>query len=130
MRWVVAFAGLSGGLVVGTGAAAVARAIGLIVRLSAFAEKKLLRPLTYVMTAGMLFFPMAYLFGWTLQAPAALGGFAGLCGGIFVGMLACALAEMMDTLPVLGGRDAFWLRAVLLSVALGKVTFSFWNLVM
>lgn len=55
-------------------------------------------------------------------------GIFGLFSGMFVGCLALAIAEMLDSFPILARRVSFrhGLGLAILSLALGKVFGSFW----
>lgn len=58
-------------------------------------------------------------------------GVFGLFSGMFVGCLALAIAEMLDSFPILARRISFrhGLGLAILSLALGKVFGSFWYFV-
>ena len=62
------------------------------------------RSLTLALCAGLLFSALHDMLGLTLPLPALCGSLAILAGGMFVGMLASALGEILEVVPVLMGR--------------------------
>lgn len=62
------------------------------------------RSLTAAMSAGLLFTALHDMLGLSLPLPALFGSLAILAGGMFVGMLASALGEILEVAPVLMRR--------------------------
>ena len=125
------------GLCSGTGIAAGTFAFLLVIRViprmvqKAKIEHKVIY-IENVVFRGLLFGTVLSLFSWKKKWLLAILGRSiltiyGLSAGIFVGCLAVALAEILDTFPIffrrvrLGGG----LRIILLAVALGKMTGAF-----
>ncbi|QAY66213.1 stage V sporulation protein AB [Paenibacillus protaetiae] len=102
----VAILGLSGGLAVGSGTVALLIVFDLIPRLAqlASAYKSSLWFETAVI-CGSLYWTLADFFGWRTMLPGQWTlVLPGLFDGLFVGMLAAALTEVMNVLPILAKR--------------------------
>lgn len=124
------FCGLASGVSIAAGTFAFIMIIGVVPRLVGKCHR----------AAGTFVFENAIILGATLGCVWSLFTdvvipfgrmtllFFGLSAGIFVGCLALALAEILDTYPILFRRlhikrGLFW---VILSVALGKMSGSFY----
>ncbi|MDF2924326.1 MAG: stage sporulation protein [Paenibacillaceae bacterium] len=121
---VIAFIGLAGGLAVGSGMVAFLLVLDIIPRLAQLTRSSSkIHLYEGAVVAGSLFWTLAdfldvRLHG-TLLAPVLIG----LLAGIFVGMLAAALTEVVNVLPILAkrlGMSAYiiWL---LMAMVFGKV---------
>lgn len=120
----VAILGIAGGLAVGSGLVAILIVFDLIPRLAQLANAYRLS--VWFETAiifGALYWTFADFMDWKLRLPAPLflSG-AGLLDGIFVGMLAAALTEVMNVLPILARRMQLsrYMVGLLMAMVLGK----------
>ncbi|MBW7458393.1 stage V sporulation protein AB [Paenibacillus sepulcri] len=101
-----AILGLAGGLAVGSGFVALIIVLDIIPRLAqlAFAYRKSIWFESSVIL-GAVYWSLADFMDWRLSLPRHLTlAFMGLFDGIFVGMLAAALTEVMNVLPILAKR--------------------------
>ncbi|GAB6933547.1 stage V sporulation protein AB [Calditerricola satsumensis] len=116
--------GLGGGIAVGSGMAALFTVLDIIPRLA-----QLSRTQNYVpwfegaIVAGALFWTWADFAGVVLRLPEWAVGVHGFFAGCFVGLLAAALTEVLNVLPILAKRVLMVERIVVLLMAmvLGKV---------
>ncbi len=121
----VALLGLSGGIAVGSGLVALLVILDLIPRLaqlargyrqSAWFESAIL--------AGSVFWSLADFFDWKAAIPSPLPSMLiGAFDGMFVGMLAAALTEVVNVLPIMAKRLRLsgYLVALVMAMVLGKV---------
>lgn len=120
----VALLGLAGGLAVGSGLVALLIVLDLIPRLAQIANAY--RMSIWFETAvicGSLYWTFADFMNWKLSLPQGvfLTG-AGLFDGIFIGMLAAALTEVMNVLPILAKRMNLsdYMVGLVMAMVLGK----------
>lgn len=120
----VALLGLAGGLAVGSGLVALLIVLDLIPRLAQIANAY--RMSIWFETAvicGSLYWTFADFMNWKLPLPQGvfLTG-AGLFDGIFIGMLAAALTEVMNVLPILAKRMNLsdYMVGLVMAMVLGK----------
>jgi len=116
--------GLSGGLITGTGLAAVLSALHLPARLSALTYTRRANRLYELSLTGGAWVAAWWLpFPFYLRLPAATLALAGLFTGAFVGMLASALAETIGVVPVAARRTGVGalIGKVVWAVAAGKI---------
>jgi stage V sporulation protein AB len=120
----VALLGLAGGLAVGSGLVALLIVLDLIPRLAQIANAY--RMSVWFETAvicGSLYWTFADFMNWRLSLPP---GFflstTGLIDGMFVGMLAAALTEVMNVLPILAKRMNLsdYMVGLVMAMVLGK----------
>lgn len=123
-NFAVIFIGISSGLAVGCGFVAFLTVLGIIPRLTQLSKTM----------------KMIYWYEWAVVIGAIIGVFAslrepvlglsayfliplGLMGGIFVGMLAAALTEVLNVLPILTKRIGMdgKLISLLMAIVLGKI---------
>lgn len=126
--WVAAplliFIGLAGGLVVGSGMVAFLIVLGVIPRLAQItASYHHIRRYENAVVAGSLLFTITDFFGWEYRLFPMVAAVFGLFAGAFIGMLAAALTEVINVLPILAKRirlDSYmiWL---LMAMICGKV---------
>ncbi|MDG0789719.1 stage V sporulation protein AB [Cohnella ginsengisoli] len=120
----VAIVGLSGGFAVGSAFVALLIVLDLVPRLvqltrayrrSALFESALL--------AGVMGFNCADLFDWRLSLGKGWLLVPSIFQGIFVGMLAAALTEVLNVIPIVAKRLRLgpYLFALLIAMVLGKV---------
>lgn len=126
MKLFVALLGLGGGLAVGSGMVALLVVFDLIPRLAQLAgayQKSIW--FESALVAGSVYWSLADFMDWEIRFPLhslPLAGI-GLLDGIFVGMLAAALTEVMNVLPILAKRLqlGIYIQALVMSMVLGKV---------
>lgn len=126
---------LSGGMLVGTAAAAFVTLLDIIPRLSQVSntsDKIGIYEIT--ISISMTATSLGALLGWSIGINYKI--FIVLIGftlGAFVGLLASALAEVLNVMPVLFRRVSIekYIIAVLIAVALGKIIGSFlsWDII-
>lgn len=116
--------GLAGGLAVGSGMVALLIVFDLIPRLAQLARA--FRKSVWFETAiiaGSLYWTFADFLDWRLPFGfTPLLGLPGLLDGIFIGMLAAALTEVINVLPILAKRMGLsqYMFALVMSMVLGK----------
>ena len=120
----VIFLGLASGLAVGSGFVAFLTVLGIIPRLTQLSKTlKKIQQYEWAVVIGALI----GVFG-SLQDP-ILGISAivliplGLCGGVFYGMLAAALTEVLNVFPILAKRMRLdgKLLILIMAIVLGKI---------
>ncbi|MBD2846819.1 stage V sporulation protein AB [Paenibacillus sp. IB182496] len=132
-RAFLALLGAAGGLAVGSGLVALLVVFDLIPRLAqlAFAYRRSAW-FESALVGGAVFWTCVDFFDWHLALGLAgrlpLAGI-GLLDGMFVGMLAAALTEVMNVLPILAKRlrIGHYLVALLLAMVLGKIAGSLFD---
>lgn len=121
----VALVGVAGGLAVGSGLVALLIVLDLIPRLAQMANAYRLS--IWFETAvifGSLFWTFADFLDWNLFMPSkGLLSVVGLLDGIFVGMLAAALTEVMNVLPILAKRMNLskYMVSLVMAMVFGKI---------
>ncbi|WP_338470150.1 stage V sporulation protein AB [Niallia sp. XMNu-256] len=120
----VLFIGLAGGFSVGAGYVAFLTVLGIIPRLTQLSKTmKMIQAYEWAVILGAVIGTVAILQEPHLHFPSfILIGF-GLAGGIFVGMMAAALTEVLNVWPILAKRIGVEEKIVILmmALALGKV---------
>lgn len=119
----LAFYGFSSGLLVSAGVFAFIAAIGIVPRLAKRTETQRFIPLYEdIITLGGLFGTTAMFIDYRLPPVPFLAGTFALLTGIFVGVLAVALAEVLNVMPVMLRRSRITrgLPWLILAFALGK----------
>ncbi|WP_127567366.1 stage V sporulation protein AB [Paenibacillus xylaniclasticus] len=127
----IASLGLGGGLAVGSGLVSLLIILDLIPRLAQLgsAYHKAIWFETAVIT-GSLFWTFADFMNWQLSvAGSVIMPIAGLFDGLFVGMLAAALTEVMNVLPILAKRISLsrQIAALVWAMVLGKTAGSLFD---
>lgn len=116
--------GLAGGLAVGSGFVAFITVLEIIPRLAQI-TKQFRRTISYenAVILGVVTATMADFYDWKLKLYPMGAGLVGLFCGIFVGMLAAALTEVLNVFPILAKRLKLdhYLSWLLLAMVLGKV---------
>ncbi|PAV29547.1 stage V sporulation protein AB [Virgibacillus profundi] len=116
--------GFSGGLAVGAGFVAFLTVLGIIPRLIQLSKsEKLLKVYIGCVIFGILFGTYLSFTNITWEQPMILLAFWGLLHGIFNGMLAAALTEVLNVFPILNKRlgidqHILWL---LMAIVFGKI---------
>lgn len=123
--------GLAGGLAVGSGLVALLIIIDLIPRLAQLAGAyRLSFVFESAVICGSLYWTIADFMDWEMSLPPSitLAG-AGLFDGLFVGMLAAALTEVMNVLPILAKRMNLsdYMVALVMAMVLGKTVGSLFD---
>lgn len=116
--------GLGGGIAVGSGIVAFLTVLDVIPRLAQFNRaQRLVRGFEGAIISGALFWTWVDFSGISLHAPTWLVGVYGLFAGCFIGLLAAALTEVLNVLPILAKRVFMVDRilVLLMAMVLGKV---------
>jgi stage V sporulation protein AB len=116
--------GLAGGLAVGSGLVALLIVFDLIPRLAQLADAyRMSAWFESALVSGSLYFTFADFMDWKLSLPfGLLLGSVGLLDGIFIGMLAAALTEVINVLPILAKRMKLsaYMVALVMAMVIGK----------
>lgn len=118
------FLGFAGGIAVGAGVIALFIVLDMIPRLA-----QITRTFDKVhwyegaMVSGSFIGTIADFWNWKIAGPWLFSGFIGLFNGIFIGMLAAALTEVLNVLPIIAKRLHMqrYLFGLLLAMVFGKV---------
>jgi stage V sporulation protein AB len=123
--------GLSGGIAVGSGLVAFLVVLDLIPRLAQMARAfRMSGWFESAIVSGTLFWTVADFFDWTMHLPQVYSlPLIGTLDGIFVGMLAGALTEVVNVLPILAKRLQLsgYLMGLVMAMVLGKVAGSLFD---
>lgn len=124
VKLMTAFVGLAGGIAVGSGMVAFLLMLDIIPRLAQLTRsERWIHGYETAVVGGSLYWTFADFMDWrlpgTLLSPAAVG----LLAGIFVGLLAAALTEVINVLPILAKRLGMsrHLLFLLMAMVFGKV---------
>ena len=120
----VIFIGLAGGLAVGSGFVAFLTVLGIIPRLTQLSKTvKMIRYYEWAVVLGALSGVMATLRDPVLGISSLFLIPLGLTGGIFYGMFAGALTEVLNVFPVLAKRLGIDGKIIILimAIVLGKI---------
>ncbi|WP_282935691.1 stage V sporulation protein AB [Paenibacillus sp. RC67] len=118
------FIGLAGGIAVGSGMVAFLVVLDVIPRLAQISRTyHLIRWYEMSVIAGSLFFTLSDFFNWSYSFFPMAAGLFGLFAGGFVGMLAGALTEVVNVLPILTKRIGMgsYMIWLLMAMIFGKV---------
>ncbi|WNB93661.1 stage V sporulation protein AB [Bacillus sp. NEB1478] len=126
----VMFVGLGGGITVGSGLVAFLTVLGIVPRLM-----QLSKTYSYIRSYEISIILGAVLGGWmnlrdaSLSFPSIILVPIGLMAGIFVGMLAAALTEVLNVLPILAKRVGFGEKIIiiLMAIVFGKISGSLFH---
>ncbi|MFD1270111.1 stage V sporulation protein AB [Paenibacillus motobuensis] len=118
------FLGFAGGIAVGAGVIALFIVLDMIPRLA-----QITRTFDKVhwyegaMVSGSFIGTIADFWNWKIAGPGLFSGVVGLFNGIFIGMLAAALTEVLNVLPIIAKRLHMqrYLFGLLLAMVFGKV---------
>ncbi|GIP37535.1 stage V sporulation protein AB [Paenibacillus sp. J31TS4] len=116
--------GLAGGLAVGSGMVAFLVVLDIIPRLAQITRSgSCLGWYEGAVIGGSVYWTFADFFGWGTRLTGLAPAVAGLFCGVFVGMLAAALTEIINVLPILAKRLGMSRQLILLLMAMvfGKV---------
>ncbi|RLQ95038.1 stage V sporulation protein AB [Falsibacillus albus] len=120
----MAFVGLAGGLAVGSGFVAFLTVLGIIPRLTQLTKTmKMIHYFEGAVVAGALIFGWFSLRDTTFSLSPLILIPIGLGSGIFTGMLAAALTEVLNVFPILAKRIGIDDRIIylLMAIVFGKV---------
>jgi stage V sporulation protein AB len=120
----VMFIGLASGLAVGSGFVAFLSVLGIIPRLMQLTKTmKKIRAYEWAVVLGVVSGAGATLWDPVFSFPSFLLIPIGLAEGIFVGMLAAALTEVLNVLPILAKRIGVdgQIVYILMAIVLGKI---------
>ncbi|MGF7058608.1 stage V sporulation protein AB [Brassicibacter mesophilus] len=134
LNFVLATVALSGGVIVGSAAAAFVTLLDIVPRLAQLTDSaKQITLYEKVIVISMSFASFMTLLHKTIKINHLILVPIGLILGVFIGMLASALAEVLNVMPVLVRRFNMYgyIYPVLLSIALGKVVGSLisWSII-
>ncbi|WP_423227519.1 stage V sporulation protein AB [Paenibacillus filicis] len=128
MEWMSAigliFIGLAGGIAVGSGMVAFLVVLDIIPRLAqitrSYAQIRLYEGAVII---GALFFTFTDFFEWSYRLAPMSAVVYGLLAGCFVGMLAAALTEVINVLPIIAKRIGLesYMIWLLMAMIFGKV---------
>jgi len=120
----IVFVGLASGLAVGSGLVAFLTILGVIPRLVHLTKtKNCFRHYEWAAISGAILFGWLSLNDFLLHVSSLIAVAVGLFTGIFIGMLAAALFEVLNVIPILSKRIGFQEQviALLMAIAFGKV---------
>ncbi|MGF2616930.1 stage V sporulation protein AB [Rossellomorea vietnamensis] len=121
---ILCFVGLAGGLAVGSGLVAFLTVLGIIPRLTQLTKTmKMIHFYEWAVVCGAVIGSIFSLNEFTLIFSPFVLMPIGLLSGIFVGMLAAALTEVLNVLPILTKRIGINDRIItlLMAIVFGKV---------
>jgi stage V sporulation protein AB len=126
----IAFIGFGGGITVGSGLVALITVLGIVPRLM-----QLSKTYRFIRSYELSIILGAVLGGWmnlrnaSFAFPPVILAPIGLLAGIFVGMLAAALTEVLNVLPILAKRVGFGEKVIiiLMAIVFGKITGSLFH---
>ncbi|MGI6706968.1 MAG: stage V sporulation protein AB [Clostridia bacterium] len=116
--------GFSGGIIVGGGIIAFLTVLGVVSRLmhiTSIYDNTFI--LSWIVLFGALTGCIISIFTYTTQLPQIVSVGFGMVMGIFVGLLASALAEVINVIPIFADRMnvADYVHILIIVLALGKV---------
>lgn len=118
------FIGLAGGIAVGSGMVAFLIVLDIIPRLAQLTGSyRQIRLYETAVVAGSLVFTLTDFFEWRYALFPVTAALFGLLAGCFVGMLAAALTEVINVLPILAKRIGMegYMIWLLMAMIFGKV---------
>lgn len=122
--FLILFIGLASGLAVGSGFVAFLSVLGIIPRLTQLSKTmKMIHSYEWAVVIGAISGVLASLRDPVLGLSAYILVPLGLFGGVFVGMLAAALTEVLNVLPILAKRIGMdgKIISLLMAIVLGKI---------
>lgn len=127
---IIIFVGLAGGVAVGTGLVAFITVLDIVPRLAQLIKgPKHIKLFQRALILGMVTFTLLDFRGIVVNLPIVFIAIYGVFAGIFIGLLAAALTEVLNVLPVLAKRlnmtNAILL--LLMAMVLGKVAGSLFH---
>ncbi|CAG9622359.1 stage V sporulation protein AB [Sutcliffiella rhizosphaerae] len=126
----VVFLGLAGGLAVGSGFVAFLAVLGIIPRLTQLTKTiKYLHGYEWGVICGALFGSWISLNSVSFHLPSIIAIPIGMFCGIFIGLLAAALTEVLNVLPILAKRIGVdgHMAILLMAIVFGKIIGSLYH---
>lgn len=126
----VVFLGLAGGLAVGSGFVAFLAVLGIIPRLTQLTKTtRFVFSYEWGVIGGALFGSWISLNHVTFHLPSIIAVPIGLFCGVFVGLLAAALTEVLNVLPILAKRIGVdgQMAILLMAIVFGKILGSLYH---
>ena len=120
----VIFTGLSGGIAVGIGFVAFLTVLGVIPRLTQLTKTgEYIHSYEWAVVISVVLASVADLNNYSIPVGAAILIPIGFASGIFIGMLAAALTEVLNVLPILSKRIGMegMLISLLMALVMGKL---------
>ncbi|MDQ0205803.1 stage V sporulation protein AB [Alkalicoccobacillus murimartini] len=125
ISWLVSvLLGLGGGLAVGGGLVALITVLGVIPRLAQLSRSEAwVRFYEWAGILGIQVGTWASFYSFQLSSSRSLAAFVGLLAGVFIGLLAAALTEVLNVWPILVKRMGMGSQILflLMAIALGKI---------
>lgn len=121
---VTIFLGLAGGIAIGAGVIALYIVLDMIPRLAQVTRSyDKVHWYEGAMVSGSVVGTVADFWNWHLHGPWISSGIVGLFNGFFIGMLAAALTEVLNVLPILAKRLHMkrYMFGLLMAMVCGKV---------
>jgi len=116
--------GVAGGLAVGGGMVAFLIVLDIVPRLAQMTRSfDRVHWFEGAMVTGVLFWTLADFLGWRVRLLPGVTSVIGMLAGCFVGMLAGALTEVLNVLPIMAKRLGLggFIAWLLMAMVLGKV---------
>ncbi|MCD7033295.1 stage V sporulation protein AB [Metabacillus sp. GX 13764] len=126
----IIFIGFAGGLAVGSGFVAFLSVLGIIPRLTQLSKTgDYIRAYEWGVAIGAVAGGWLSLANPMLYLPAFITAPVGLFDGVFIGLLAAALTEVLNVLPILAKRIGIQdkMIIILMAIVMGKVTGSLFH---
>jgi stage V sporulation protein AB len=120
----IAFIGLAGGIAVGSGMVAFLLVLDIVPRLAQLTRSAdRIHGYETAVVTGSVFWTVADFMDWRFSGTVLSPAIMGLFSGVFVGMLAAALTEVINVLPILAKRLGMsrHILSLLMAMILGKV---------
>jgi stage V sporulation protein AB len=126
----LAFIGFGGGIAVGSGLVAFLTVLGIVPRLMQLSKTyRFIRSYEISIIFGAVSGGWMNLRNASMDLPPLILAPIGLTAGIFVGMLAAALTEVLNVLPILAKRVGFGEKIIiiLMAIVFGKISGSLFH---
>lgn len=125
ISWMISvILGLGGGLAVGGGLVAFITVLGVIPRLAQLSRSEsMIRFYEWAGIIGIQIGTWASFYSFSISSMRGVAAIIGLFAGVFVGMLAAALTEVLNVWPILVKRMGMGSQIIflLMAIALGKI---------
>lgn len=125
LEWLaLIFIGLAGGLAVGSGFVAFITVLDIVPRLAQMSKtEEKIHSYEYALIAGAVVSTWADFLDWNGDFSGWASALLGLFAGVFVGLLAAALTEVLNVLPILAKRMQMHhaVLHLLMAMVFGKV---------
>lgn len=122
--------GLAGGIAVGTSLVALITVLDILPRLSQLARSSnVIHAYEVALVSGSLVFTFAHFFEWTYRLSTLFVVLIGGLQGMFMGLLAASLIEVLNVIPIISKRLRIQhsLGILLIAVVLGKISGSLFD---